>query len=339
MASELAELFTFESLVHAISGATGGITAISVFFPLNSVRLRVQVDSSYKDDNPFVIMKKIAETEGIGSLYRGWWSSVVSLGASNMVYFYFYNALKTIFKKRMGVKDIDPITNLAVASIAGVINVLITTPLWVVGTRLATQRKKQQKAGTNAGVADDRPPYKGIVDCLTRIVSEEGLAAAWKGVWPSMVLVSNPSIQFVTYERLRGPMARMAEARGSPITSLEFFVMGAIAKAVATVFTYPLQLAQSKLRADKGKAKNTSERTYQGTLDVLQKIAAKNGIKGLFRGMNAKLWQTVLTAAFQFLTYETVQGLVFSLLLGGKAKGKATSMSIAGAAKASTTNK
>lgn len=52
-------------------------------------------------------------------------------------------------------------------------------------------------------------------------------------------------------------MVKIAERRGSPITSFEFFVMGAIAKAVATVFTYPIQVAQSRLRADRGKKDGT----------------------------------------------------------------------------------
>ena len=34
--------------------------------------------------------------------------------------------------------------------------------------------------------------------------------------------------------------------------------------------------------------------------------------------MEAKLWQTVLTAAFQFVTYEQIQMLIFKLLLGDK---------------------
>jgi hypothetical protein len=58
-------------------------------------------------------------------------------------------------------------------------------------------------------------------------------------------------------------MAKIAARRGYGITSVEFFVMGAIAKAVATVLTYPLQIAQSKLRADKGKGPN-SIKTYSG---------------------------------------------------------------------------
>ncbi len=116
----------------------------------------------------------------------------------------------------------DPITNLVIASLAGVINVFVTTPLWVAGTRLSVQGKKAEGK------------YLGVWDCLTRIASEEGVAALWKGVGPSLVLVSNPSIQFVVYERLRSTMDEIAKKRGSDITSLEFFVVGAIAKVSGT---------------------------------------------------------------------------------------------------------
>merc|ERR1711907_288288 len=104
-----------------------------------------------------------------------------------------------------------------------------------------------------------------------------------------------------------------------PINSIEFFVMGAIAKAVATVLTYPLQIAQSRLRAQKGAQKDAK---YKNTIDCIVKVGNEGGIKALFKGMEAKLWQTVLTAAFQFLTYEKTQALVFALLLGGKKTGK-----------------
>jgi len=305
------EVFTYTNLVHAISGMTGGVTAISTFYPLNIIRIRLQVDEQLKSQSALSVARKIVKEGGIEALYQGWWSSVVSLGASNFVYFYTYNAFKTVYKKLIAQNPkaaIDPITNLVIASTAGVINVLATTPLWVVGTRLSMQSKK----------ADIERPYNGVADALTRIASEEGIAALWKGVGPSLVLVSNPSIQFVTYERLRGPMARIAEKRGSPISAFEFFVMGAIAKAVATVFTYPLQLAQSRLRADKGKAGNAKERNYNSTADVLRKVYKEQGALGWFKGMEAKLWQTVLTAAFQFLTYEQVQKVVFSLLVRNK---------------------
>lgn len=220
------------------------------------------------------------------------------------MYFYTYNAFKSIYKKLIAENPkaaIDPITNLVIASAAGIINVLATTPLWVAGTRLTVQSGK-------SGANDDRKPYTGVADCLYRIAKEEGVGALWKGMGPSLILVSNPSIQFSVYERLR----TVLEKRGKAITAVQFFIIGAIAKAVATIVTYPLQIAQSRLRADRGNT-NPQERNYTSTVDVLQKIAKTHGVMGWFKGMEAKLWQTVLTAAFQFLTYEQIQKIVFKV--------------------------
>jgi len=146
----------------------------------------------------------------------------------------------------------------------------------------------------------------------------------WNGTLPSLLLVSNPSIQFVVYERVKTWLSARAKARGSPITSIEFFLMGAWAKLVATVLTYPIQLAQARLRAMKGKANAQKDANgqvkyeYSGTIDVLLKVMKNDGPLGLFRGMEAKIYQTVATAALMFATYEQIQALVFAALLRNK---------------------
>lgn len=255
----------------------------------------------------------ILKEEGVGALYQGWWSSVVSLGISNFVYFYVYNAGKVLFMIKMARTTVDPVTNLAIASVAGVINVLATSPLYTVGTRLTTQKKKQApKAGSDK--KDTGYHYKGLFDGLCTVARDEGFWALWKGVGSSLMLVSNPTIVFVVYEQLRTRMEAFAKSRGNPITAFEFFIIGAISKAVATVATYPLQVAQSKMRADKGKDDGTGKfkRQYSGTINCLTQILnSKDGIAGWFRGMGAKLWQTVLTAAFMFMCYEEIAAVVF----------------------------
>jgi len=317
------EVFSYKSLVHALSGMAGGMTAITVFFPLNSIRTRLQVSESKEKRSLLEAGKKIVSEEGPLALYRGLRSTIVSLGCSNFVYFYTYNGLKaavsSYLRKSGGSGELQSHQHLILSSVAGVVNVLSTTPLWTCGTRLTVQTRKQI-AGKDSGPR----PYKGTWDALTRIIQEEGVLALWNGTIPSLILVSNPVIQFVVYERLRKIAAGRAAARGTPINSLEFFVVGACAKAVATVCTYPLQLAQSRLRAMRKKASKdgSSQYQYTGTVDILQKVRQAEGFRGWFRGMEAKLWQTVLTAAFMFLTYEQIARLVFSILLRKQSVGK-----------------
>lgn len=133
---------------------------------------------------------------------------------------------------------------------------------------------------------------------MVHVANTEGISALWSGVGSSLVLVSNPAIQFAVYEALKRHIpAKSASA---------FFLMGAIAKAVATMATYPIQLAQSRQRNGKNK---------MNTLVLLYALLKKKGPQGLFSGLEAKLYQTVLTAALMFVTYEKVVRFVFIIFL------------------------
>jgi len=64
-----------------------------------------------------------------------------SLCASNFIYFYTFHGLKLMQGKEM---PSSAGRDLLLASIAGVVNVLSTTPLWVVNTRIKMQDKKNK---------------------------------------------------------------------------------------------------------------------------------------------------------------------------------------------------
>lgn len=189
--------------------------------------------------------------------------------------------------------------NLVLASAAGVVNVLSTTPLWVVNARLSVQDPKN-------------PKYSGVYNCLTTMASEEGVEKLWSGVGSGLMLVSNPTIHFVAYENIKPVVEKLANKLGFGIVFVGFW-SGALAKLIATVVTYPIQTAQAKLRNDK-------KNEYKGTGDCLQQLYNKGGFELWFRGMESKIVQTVLTAAFQFTTYEALNAFIINLLLGDKAK-------------------
>lgn len=203
---------------------------------------------------------------------------LISLGSSNFVYFYTFHGLKSLVNSSAIEND------LMLGIVAGAINVLLTTPLWVVNSRLKASPSQY---------------YSGLLDGLVHIANCEGLSALWSGIGPSLILVSNPAIQFTVYEALK--------RRFSPKTAGTFFLMGAFAKAIATIVTYPVQLAQARQRHGKDAKINSAA--------LLLSILRKNGPAALFSGLEAKLLQTVLTAALMFMTYEKIVNFVFRLLL------------------------
>ncbi|KAK9502691.1 hypothetical protein O3M35_011408 [Rhynocoris fuscipes] len=288
MAVNSKELFSYNNLIHAVSGAVGSMVGMIVFYPLDTVRCRLQLEDKRKAKNTLSVIKELVREEGVGTLYRGIIPVLQSICASNFVYFYVYNGLKGVMKGGDSGKD------LILASIAGVINVLLTTPLWMVNTRIKM-----------SGVTDTAR-YDGILDGIMKVSNTEGVPALWSGTIPSLILVSNPAIHMTVYQALKRKVSWRKE-----LSAATYFLLSAIAKTVATILTYPLQLAQTKLRHGHSHSDLNSN---AGTIQLLLYIIKKQGFNGLFKGMEAKLLQTVLTTALMFMTYEKIAAFVFRIM-------------------------
>lgn len=308
--SKLSQVFTYESWVHAVSGAAGGCIAMSTFYPLDTVRSRLQLEDPEKNGEARSTMKVIKEIvlgEGFQSLYRGLGPVLQSLCISNFVYFYTFHSLKALAsggdkKQQSALKD------LMLGAIAGFINVFSTTPFWVVNTRC----RMRDVAGTSDDVNKN---YKSLVSGLQYVAKTEGIKGLWSGTIPSLILVSNPSLQFMMYEMLKRNVLKYT--RSTEISSLGYFFIGAAAKAFATVLTYPLQLVQTKQRhrTKQQSGPSTSKQAQEvGMIQMMLDIIKNQGFRGLFRGMEAKILQTVLTAALMFMAYEKINNTVTTLL-------------------------
>uniref|UniRef100_A0A3P9J3F8 Solute carrier family 25 member 17 n=1 Tax=Oryzias latipes TaxID=8090 RepID=A0A3P9J3F8_ORYLA len=288
-------LLSYETLVHAVAGATGSVTAMSVFFPLDTAKSRLQGQSGGLA--PPVILAEIAKEEGFLSLYRGWFPVISSLCCSNFVYFYTFNALKKVAAAGPGKPR--PSKDLLMGVVAGVVNVLLTTPMWVVNTRLKLQGVKFRDEDLH------QTHYRGIFDAFSQIIANEGVGTLWNGTLPSLILVLNPAVQFMFYEALK-----------RKISSAQIFLIGAIAKAVATTVTYPLQTVQAILRF--GQYKGDGKGGLMGSLSniffLFMDRIKNHGVLGLYKGLEAKLLQTVLTAALMFVVYEKITSATFKVM-------------------------
>lgn len=294
-------LFSYRNFVHALAGAVGSVTAMTVFFPLDTARTRLQVDDKRKAKNTAYVLRDIFQEEGLQSLYRGLLPVLCSLYCSNFLYFYTFNGLKTVFVGKG--KTSSSLQDLLFGYLAGIVNVLLTTPLWVVNTRLKLQGASFR---TKALETSETKKYKGIIDGLQRISREEGLVSLWSGTGPSLFLAGNPAIQFMVYEAIK---KFLMEDNKKSLRGRQYFALGAVAKTVSTVVTYPLQVAQCRQRS--------GQKTPSGKGDIfslMARIVKDQGFIGLYKGLEAKLLQTVLTAALMFVAYEKIAAFIFRLL-------------------------
>ena len=281
------------ALAHAIAGASASALAVALFFPLDQLRVHEQLNPEQQSPRQrFNILRALRlrlQAVGLAGLYQGLPSSLAAIVWANFVYFFVYNALK-------GKAVLTGPRSVLVPALAGVINVLASSPIFVVSTRLRAASPGQ---------------YRDAMACVREILAE-GPASLWSGLAPSLWLVSNPTVQHFSYERLK----LLAQAR----TSLQFFIAGAVSKAVATMATYPLQVAQTLLRTQRGEqaasrgGEGNTGPVYRGVLDCLRRLLAEEGVAGLYRGVDKKLTHTVLTAALMFAIYERIVSRVLRLL-------------------------
>ena len=117
-----------------------------------------------------------------------------------------------------------------------------TLPLDVLTTRLQTQPPGE--------------PRIGVAGMARRIWAEGGIGAFWRGYVAAVILSSNPAINYTVFDSVKAAMERAVRRRGRRtrpgvplLSALELFVAGAVAKAVATIITYPLIRAKVLLMA------------------------------------------------------------------------------------------
>lgn len=267
------------------------------FYPLDQLVTRAQAASKGTSKHPWKALVDVVATEGVSGLYRGLNSTLITLFAANFIYFYAFHFVRIVSTRKGTLKDViekmglsRPVFNLLLGTFAGAINVMFVQPLWVANARLKLQ-----------GTTDDSEQYKGILDVIVRIYREEGVTKLWAGVSSSLLLCCNPAIQFAVYETIKRILVRRKGKKAHNLRGLEAFVLGAFSKWIATIATYPLQVAQTRLRSGKG-----SEH-YHGTFHCLLRILQAEGRGGLYRGMETKLWHSTLISALMFLTYEKIQ--------------------------------
>merc|ERR1719277_1791505 len=90
---------------------------------------------------------------------------------------------------------------------------------------------------------------EGTLALARKVVQREGVSGLFKGFWYNILLCINPAIQNTAFDRMKD--AILALKKGS-LTPFEAFALGAVAKAIATMVTYPLVRLKTILQAGKG---------------------------------------------------------------------------------------
>ncbi|KAJ7959700.1 peroxisomal nicotinamide adenine dinucleotide carrier-like [Quillaja saponaria] len=326
-----------DALINGLAGAGGGIIAQLITYPLQTVNTRQQTERDLKKEKrklgTIEQMCQVVKHEGWERLYGGLTPSLVGTAASQGVYYYFYQIFRNkaevaaLEQRKRGVGDgsVGMLSSLIVAALSGCVNVLLTNPMWVVVTRMQTHRKvaNKKQPGQTLSIAPEEtvlsaiePPPYGTSNAIQEVYGEAGFWGFWRGVLPTLIMVSNPSIQFMLYETMLKKLKRrhaLSKNSSNGITALEIFLLGALAKLGATLVTYPLLVVKARLQA-RQVTTGDKRQHYKGTLDAFIKMIHYEGFPGFYKGMSTKIVQSVLAASVLFMVKEELVNGIRMLL-------------------------
>lgn len=173
----------------ALWGATGGFAGAALanpFFMLkthlqSAAKQEIAVGHQHRHTGMFSALNDIFRKHGIRGLYRGVSvnlpRALLGSGGQLAAFGYTKDFLERNYSQVMPAATISIVSG----AIAGTVMAITMTPPDVLATRLYNQ-------GVDAG--GKGLYYKGVVDCLIKVVKSEGPMALYKGFWPHYVSIT-----------------------------------------------------------------------------------------------------------------------------------------------------
>ncbi|GKV00963.1 hypothetical protein SLEP1_g13571 [Rubroshorea leprosula] len=144
-------------------------------------------------------------------------------------------------------------------------------------------------------------PYKGILDCFSTIIRNEGFFALWRSNLANLTTHFRMVLNLGFSISLGYENAKFVDISSALLLTAKY----AFAGAASGLFFYPLNYAETRLAND---VKTTSgTRQFNGIVDVYRKTLISDGIGGLYRGFSLSLVRVTLFPTIQALTFHALK--------------------------------
>ncbi|PIM97515.1 Mitochondrial carrier protein MRS3/4 [Handroanthus impetiginosus] len=272
-----------------IAGSIAGMVEHMAMFPVDTVKTQMQALGScpIKSASVKQALNSILKSDGVKGLYRGIGAMGLGAGPAHAVYFSVYEFCKKNFS---GGNPDNHAAHAASGVCATVASDAVLTPMDMVKQRL--------QLGSS--------PYKGVWDCVRRVLTEEGVRAFYAS-YRTTVLMNAPftAVHFATYEAAKRGLMSISPETVSDERLVVHATAGAAAGALAAALTTPLDVVKTQLQCQ---GVCGCDRFVSGSIrDVVRTIVKKDGYRGLMRGWMPRMLFHAPAAAICWSTYEAAK--------------------------------
>lgn len=151
-------------------------------------------------------------------------------------------------------------------------------------------------------------PYKGIGECFSRTIKDEGFVALWRGNTANVLRYFPTQALNLAFKDKFKAMFGYKKDEGYWRWFAGNLASGGAAGATSLFFVYSLDYARTRLANDaKSSTKGGGERQFNGLVDVYRKTIASDGIAGLYRGFNISCVGIIVYRGLYFGLYDSLK--------------------------------
>lgn len=272
----LLHLMTQFSIREFVTGTVAGISGGLVGFPLDTVRVRLQLATAAPPrllDSFF----PVGASKGLRTVFRGSLAPSVSVLLQNSLLFGFQANLMRLFDSPKSLAAL-----FLSGTISGAMNCLVSTPTDLLKIQLQSS-----------------PQFKNSWECLRRIVQVSGLRRGiFSGFWITVLRDAHSyGVYFASYDYL------MRQMETWKMKDLDRFMAGGVAGCLCWTSSYPVDIVRARLLAQ-DMLVPPSQRRYPSALACFRETVAKEGYSSLWRGFQITMIRGFLVNGVTFVVYE-----------------------------------
>jgi len=155
-------------------------------------------------------------------------------------------------------------------------------------------------------------PYKGIGECFTRTVKDEGMVSLWRGNVANVVRYFPTQALNFAFKDYFKSMFNFKKNEGYWKWFAGNMASGGLAGASSLAFVYSLDYARTRLANDSKSAKKGGERQFNGLIDVYRKTLASDGVAGLYRGFAISCVGIIVYRGLYFGLFDSIKPVLLT---------------------------
>ena len=310
-----------KAVADAVAGAAASLISLWVFYPVDVWKTKIQASPSTKCGASTLDRLALMKWH---EFFAGWQVKSLHTASSSFCYFYLYSWIFSWWKRSSlgrGASGSPSVpVRLLLAAIAAMMNTCLTLPLDVLSSRHQHGSCRSRKALQNQQTSiesestydNSEEKKEESVDseeeetyntCKTPLNETVGsgrksslvdLKSYWKGLAPSLLLCSNPSIHYTVFDFAKANLLQRTASKDLSMT--EAFVLGMLAKFSATIVTYPLIRVKMILMVT----------PLEGLWKCLIQEYNEHGINGLYKGCRLQLFHSLMKSALLMMARERI---------------------------------